>query len=441
MFTPAVFTALLTASSVFAAPCIPPVQRSGKFLHVTDIHIDSDYIPNADPTQLCHRVNSTATMNTSGKFGALGTDCDTPFTLLDSAFHFLTTNTVTKDVDFIIYTGDTARHDRDLVRPRTEQMVLDDHNTVTAYFGKAYDLSKTRIFPTIGNNDPFGHNDLAPGSGSVSILSNLTSIWKPYGLGLEDDTVFRTSGYYVRDINERTSILSLNTMWLYKKNLLTKDCNDTTSEGFKMLNWMNDTLTTLETANKKAYVIGHIPPKDEKNKKAYQDNCYASYLSLIAAHNNTIISHFHGHTNEDSVSFLTANYTAIPTKYKLNVVTQDLSVDEQSPLDTSLTTIHVFTNGPSIIPVNNPAVRVYNYDVTPTGLGNLIDYTQFWTDLKKDNAGGDVVWETEYVASTTYGMTDLSTQSWIKTIQGFWAANSTTYAQYANFFTVGAGKA
>ncbi|KAJ3278668.1 Endopolyphosphatase, partial [Blyttiomyces sp. JEL0837] len=176
----AIISALVAASSsVMAAPCIAPIQRTGKFIHITDIHIDSDYLNGSDPAQLCHRKNDTdATKNTAGMFGALGSQCDTPFPLLDASFNFMKTNDATKDVDFIIHTGDTARHDRDTLRVRTEAMVISDLQTVTAYFNKTFDLSRTRVFPTIGNNDPFGHNDEAPGPSTL--LTNLTSIWKPY---------------------------------------------------------------------------------------------------------------------------------------------------------------------------------------------------------------------------------------------------------------------
>jgi hypothetical protein len=43
-----------------------------------------------------------------GLFGALGTDCDSPFPLVQTTFEFLQKQV--QDIDFIIYTGDTVRH-------------------------------------------------------------------------------------------------------------------------------------------------------------------------------------------------------------------------------------------------------------------------------------------------------------------------------------------
>jgi hypothetical protein len=50
-----------------------------------------------------------------------------------------------QDIDFIIYTGDTARHDRDDNIGRSKSDVLDDHKTVVNYFKKTYDVSTIKL--------------------------------------------------------------------------------------------------------------------------------------------------------------------------------------------------------------------------------------------------------------------------------------------------------
>ncbi|KAJ3318720.1 Acid sphingomyelinase-like phosphodiesterase 3b, partial [Blyttiomyces sp. JEL0837] len=369
------------------------------------------YLPGSDVKQLCHRINTTdPTRNFAFKFGTLGSQCDTPFSLLDSVFDFIKTNDATKDADFVIYTGDTSRHDRDLVRPRTVEMILSDHQTVATYIENAYDLSRTCVFPTIGNNDVFRHDNLS--SGDSTLIRNLTKIWQPFGLNLDSDPIFANGGYYIRDINDNVAIISLNTMWFYTFNKLTNDCSDIYSAGFKMLEWFDATLTELERANKRAYVIGHIPPNSERNEKAYKEACHNQYLSLVAKHNDTIISHFHGHTNQDSLSFLSTNRSDFSSgQYSLNVITVSRDIATMAPLDPrdpSIDVVHVFTNGPSVIPLYNPALRVYKYNNS----GDLLDYTQFWTDLEKDNSDGFVTWMTEYTAAGAYNMSRLSTEEW-----------------------------
>lgn len=43
-----------------------------------------------------------------GKYGALGSRCDSPTALIQATFDFLKKEV--KDIDFILYTGDTVRH-------------------------------------------------------------------------------------------------------------------------------------------------------------------------------------------------------------------------------------------------------------------------------------------------------------------------------------------
>jgi hypothetical protein len=57
-----------------------------------------------------------------------------------------------RSVDFILYTGDTARHDRDIKQPRTVKQMYKDHTKAVDYFSKTF--KGIKIFVTIGNNDP-----------------------------------------------------------------------------------------------------------------------------------------------------------------------------------------------------------------------------------------------------------------------------------------------
>jgi hypothetical protein len=60
-------------------------QKSPFKLHLSiriDIHIDEHYLEKSDPENYCHRKNTDNSKNTAGKFGALGSDCDSPVTLV-----------------------------------------------------------------------------------------------------------------------------------------------------------------------------------------------------------------------------------------------------------------------------------------------------------------------------------------------------------------------
>lgn len=108
-----------------------------------DIHFDPGYIYPSNPKKYCHRKSHKNKKNTAGKFGALQTDCDSPYSLTNSTFEFLKTNF--SQVDFVIYTGDSCRHDRDPKRPLVEEEILFCHQTTVEWFTEYFDSKKVKI--------------------------------------------------------------------------------------------------------------------------------------------------------------------------------------------------------------------------------------------------------------------------------------------------------
>lgn len=51
-------------------------------LNFSDIHLDITYVQNSDPDQLCHRQSSNEAKNIAGKYGTLGSGCDSPISLV-----------------------------------------------------------------------------------------------------------------------------------------------------------------------------------------------------------------------------------------------------------------------------------------------------------------------------------------------------------------------
>src|SRR3954469_11201731 len=89
--------------------------------------------------------------------------------------------------------------------------------------------------PTIGNNDMFMH-DVEAG-GPSSFLSNLSSLWDPFNLNLDD--AFNSGGYFVQDvIPGKLQVISANTMYFSKKNTAVPDCNVAGSPGATELTWL-----------------------------------------------------------------------------------------------------------------------------------------------------------------------------------------------------------
>ncbi|KAJ3024863.1 Endopolyphosphatase, partial [Rhizophlyctis rosea] len=417
-----------------ANPAAPYPSRGtiekGKFLHITDIHIDPTYLPGSNPKYLCHRKSNKTAENTSGKFGALGSDCDSPVVLVDAAFDFIKKE-LSDEIDFVIYTGDTARHDRDDDRPRTEEMVLADHAAIVERLKSSFDLSKVRIFPTIGNNDVFTHDQMP--RGRQPLTRNLTLLWEPLNLSVSTDKDFQTGGYYARPLSSSLTLISLNTMHLYKNNALAAECSHKKSAGAEMLRWLEKILKQSKKDGGKVYIIGHVPPHNDGGSSAYHSSCYEAYLKLLGKHYGVIAGHFFGHTNDDTISYL---YTRHHRHHKKHKPTYHLKTIISSTPDVDFSKdeiVHVLGTAPSVIPFNNPGVRVYDYirdiDTAEGGdgdvevekkkggkggkkkkkpkkpeepgegeeyVGKVVDYTQFWADLEGGERRGSVEFGVEY---------------------------------------------
>lgn len=112
---------LLPRGSSAASSCISQVSfiriaqglggRFLTFLVVTDIHPDQYYQVHSstDQDDACHRGKGPA-----GPYGAETSDCDAPFALVNATFDWIADN-LKDEIDFVIWTGDSARHDRECV--------------------------------------------------------------------------------------------------------------------------------------------------------------------------------------------------------------------------------------------------------------------------------------------------------------------------------------
>jgi hypothetical protein len=413
----------------FMAPYRPPqwvTGLNGKFMHISDIHIDELYADGSDPATMCHRPNATnPEVNVAGKYGALGSICDTPQVLLDSTFKWMADNT--PDMDFILYTGDSARHDRDKKVPRQHSEVLNEHKIVVDKVLSTFD-SKVKFIPTFGNNDELDYNKMAPVEDPI--ISKLTEIWSPLGLGLESNAAWKKGGYFSYEVKPGLVVVNLNSMLLFASNVLTKDCSVTGSAGTEMLAWMEAELATIRSQGKKAYVMQHIPPTDVMGKALYFPGCQSKYINLIGQNADVILGSFFGHTNSDYMSFIYTNNTESPSDgpFFLSTVT-----DAPPTVDFDNTcVIHAMSQAPAIIPANNPAVRVYTYSTSTRSFGALIKYVQYWSDLVQDNKNDEVTYAVEYSTSDTFDMWNLSPFSWTRALKD-WATNSTNFQDYVRF--------
>ncbi|CAG8476525.1 2160_t:CDS:2 [Acaulospora colombiana] len=383
----------------------------------------------SDPENKCHRVSQKKSHNTAGKFGVLHSECDTPYTLTNSTFDFLRKNF--SDVDFVIYTGDTCRHERDPNVPLTKEYVIFCHRLLVQWFTEYFDLRRVKIIPVLGNNDEWEHNQLT--AGPNSLLSNLTDIWAPLHLNLTND--FYIGGYFRQDVNLRLSVLGLNSMYFFDANSKVKDCKSKSSPGAKQLKWLEEELESARRENRKIYVAQHISPLDSSGEPDYYPTCFSKYVQLMGDYSDVIHGHFTGHTNQDTLTFVSSGKGLKGNNYYLTLLTEEQRERKEYP-SSDHRVVLVFNNAPSIIPVNNPAVRVYHYSTDDLDFGVLLNYHQYFTNLTEANMIGEVRWYLEYSANDHFGIDSLHRDGWERLFKRFRKPDLELWKRYIKYIEV-----
>ncbi len=121
---------------------------TAKFLHITDIHLDPHYKIGSSLSSSCHY--DSISDNGAGKYGSPGSGCDSPEALVNQTFEFL--NGIIDQLDFVIWTGDNARHDSDPTLPRGWDEIKTLNTELTLRFKKVF--KGKIVLPSIGKSNP-----------------------------------------------------------------------------------------------------------------------------------------------------------------------------------------------------------------------------------------------------------------------------------------------
>ncbi|KAJ3298815.1 Endopolyphosphatase [Borealophlyctis nickersoniae] len=447
----------------------------GKFLHITDLHIDPYYQEGSPVYSSCHPESPEKLQlqgqaqdiaypygrdRVAGRFGATGGECDSPLILINETFRFVTEvldgqpagiwdarelgkrivheGERERGLDFVIWTGDSARHDSDPRIKRTGPEIQALNHMAVEIMLRAFSSSDGRpsipIVPTIGNNDIWPHNNLyyTPETPNPT-LDFYNALWSPF-IPAEQSSHFRRSGSFaVEVIPGRLVITSINTMYLSDSNDFVKDCRKS-GRGDEEAHGGDAVLTFLEEvvlapAKKKGlgvYIVGHVPP----NPLNYFDECYDRYSKLVREYKDVILGSFFGHMNADhfffpspTTDFGKHNLPETSVASNLTASLEALRLtrpDFSSSLSTNTTLFpgwldmyfhylmmhyraesnrdpdHLWQAAlvaPSVVPMFQPALRVFKYAASTneneTGysskVGALQNYKQYYADLEKWN--------------------------------------------------------
>jgi endopolyphosphatase len=270
-----------------------------------DFHPDPFYKPGSSPAEehACHGGTGNA-----GILGAEKTDCDTPIALVNATFQWINDN-LKDELDFIIWTGDSARHDNDERFPRSEAQVIGLNKLLVSKFAEVFgkddnldDPDPTNdftipIIPTFGNNDILPHNIFRPGPNKWTKL--YTSVWKKFIPEEQRHSFERGGWFFVEVIRNRLAVFSLNTLYFFDSNSAVDGCDAKSQPGYEHMEWLRVQLELLRQRGMKAIITGHVPPARTESKQSWDETCWQKYTLWMRQYRDVVVGAVYGHANID----------------------------------------------------------------------------------------------------------------------------------------------
>ena len=308
----------LLAEATDERPLVSNKGLHGKFLHITGTGVTAHCLPDRDTDVLvdihpdlfyktyssteedaaCHRGNGPA-----GVFGAETTDCDSPITLVNATFQWINDHLKDK-IDFIIWTGDSSRHDSDEEIPRTEQEIIETNELLVhkfeEVFGNDDETDPTNAFtvpiiPNFGNNDIMPHNIMDPGPNRWT--QKYLSVWRKF-IPEEQRHGFSTGGWFsVEVIPNRLTVFSLNTLYFFEHNTAVDGCAERSEPGYQQMEWLRIQLQFIRNRGMKAILIGHVPPARTEAKLLWDETCWQKYTLWLQQYRDVVVAGLYGHMN------------------------------------------------------------------------------------------------------------------------------------------------
>ncbi|KAL1853267.1 Endopolyphosphatase [Diaporthe australafricana] len=289
----------------------------GRFLHITE------------QGRACHSGKGPA-----GTYGAETSDCDTPISLVNATFDWITSSKLRDEIDFVIWTGDSARHDSDEDIPRSPAQVLGTNRLLANKFAETFsgdNGANVPVIPTFGNNDILPHNVLMPGPNKW--LRYYTDIWRRF-IPEEQRHSFEFGGwFYVEVIPNKLAVFSLNTLYFFDRNAGVDDCVKPSEPGFRHMEWLRVQLQFMRDRGMKAILMGHVPPARTDSKMLWDETCWQKYTLWLKQYRDVVISGLYGHMNIDHFVLMDTN--EIDTR-SAEVESEDEDITVRENLDDEL---------------------------------------------------------------------------------------------------------
>ena len=213
------------------------------------------------------------------------------------------------EIDFVVWTGDSARHDNDEHHPRTVKQVLDLNRYLVhkfvEVFGKSDNIGNgdptndfiVPIVPTFGNNDVLPHNIFTPGPNRWT--KTYANVWKAFIPEEQRHSFARGGWFFTEVIPNKLAVFSLNTMYFFDSNTAVDGCDRKSEPGYEHMEWLRIQLQFLRERGMKAILTGHVPPARTETKQGWDESCWRKYTLWLRQYRDVIVGSLYGHMNLD----------------------------------------------------------------------------------------------------------------------------------------------
>ncbi|CEF63595.1 Sphingomyelin phosphodiesterase [Strongyloides ratti] len=370
-----------------------------KVLHISDIHIDSQYTPGTEAEcsepQCCRPpkdINEIVlkSVNVSApKWGHIG-HCDVPYATLENMLQHI--SKTHNDIDYIVVSGDLESHaDWDY----TKEGHVETIRNITSLFKTYFPNKKT--YMAVGNHegvpiDNFALHNVPERFNMTWLYGSMADNWKPW-IPSNQLEVVRYMGCYTTQLYKGLRLISLNNALGDAVNFFLY-INQTDPDG--SMSWFAKQLADAEAAGDKVHIVAHIPGGDSEALEGWARN----YYNLINRYENIVMAQFFGHTHSEEfyLTFIDMN----------NGRSRPTSVIYSAP---SVTTYSEY----------NPAYRIYTVDGNYEGSSfQLLDFEEWFLNLTTQGNAESPVWEQLYSSVINeYSLTSLRPTDWNNLLNHF----------------------
>lgn len=270
-----------------------------------DIHPDPFYKTHSSTASndACHRRHGSA-----GVYGAETSSCDAPFSLVNETFNWIEDH-LKDEIDFVVWTGDSARHDNDEKIPRTPEQIVDQNEFIVSKFAEVFGRPRNGehgvdsqqytipIVPTFGNNDVMPHNIMLKGPNKWTL--RYLDIWRSFIPEAQRHSFQQGGWFYVEAIPQKLAVFSLNTMFFFDSNSGVDGCANKHEPGYEHFEWLRVQLRVMRERGMKAILIGHVPPARTHSKMSWDETCWQKFTLWQRQYRDVVVGSLFGHMNID----------------------------------------------------------------------------------------------------------------------------------------------